>query len=321
MISTSDVRELANEHRFSTANLEKVFRLVDLLAEIYSHPFLKDCLVLKGGTAINVFLFDVPRLSVDIDFNYIGSADKDTMLQERNTIREIFDRIFKVAKYQSTPSKNYGSDRYNLWYRNVSGNRDQIKVETNFLLRVPLMKPVKSRQKKLFGVLPLPSVKILAQEDLFATKIIALLARHAARDLYDIDKLYQLKRTDIKRSILKACAIFYGVINREDFRKMSTDAIALITERDIKRTLWPLLRGNSEFDLKKAQTRVHRFVSPLLKLTSTERQFVDSFFAGQYTPALLFKSKIFNNGLAAHPMVQWKISHILKHRESSEQGV
>ena len=98
MISTSDVRELANEHRFSTANLEKVFRLVDLLAEIYSHPFLKDCLVLKGGTAINVFLFDVPRLSVDIDFNYIGSADKDTMLQERNTIREIFDRIFKVAK-------------------------------------------------------------------------------------------------------------------------------------------------------------------------------------------------------------------------------
>lgn len=80
MISTSDVRELANEHRFSTANLEKVFRLVDLLAEIYAHPFLKDCLVLKGGTAINVFLFDVPRLSVDIDFNYIGSADKDTMV-------------------------------------------------------------------------------------------------------------------------------------------------------------------------------------------------------------------------------------------------
>ena len=43
-------------------------------------------LVLKGGTALNLFLFDLPRLSVDIDVNYIGSADRDVMLEERPTV-------------------------------------------------------------------------------------------------------------------------------------------------------------------------------------------------------------------------------------------
>lgn len=154
MISPTELQDLANEQKFNTANLEKVIRLIDLLAEIYAHPFLQDRLVLKGGTAINIFLFDVPRLSVDIDFNYIGSPNKDTMIAERSTIREVFDRIIKIAKYESEFSENYGSDRYNLWYQNVSGNRDRIKVETNFLLRVPLLKPVKSRKKRLFQMLP-----------------------------------------------------------------------------------------------------------------------------------------------------------------------
>lgn len=320
MISTSDIRDLANEHGFNTANLEKVFRLIDLLAEIYAHPFLKDRLVLKGGTAINVFLFDVPRLSVDIDFNYIGSADKDKMLQERNTVAEIFDRIFKMARYQSTPWKNYGSDRYDLWYRNASGNRDRIKVETNFLLRVPLLKPLKSRKRKLFGVLPLPGVKILAPDELFATKIIALLARRAARDLYDIDQLYQSKKAEVERSKLRKCTVFYGVINREDFRRMSAAVVPLVTERDIKRTLRPLLRRDADFDLRKAKTRVSKFITPLLKLSAKESQFVGSFFKGEYLPEVLFDSKTFTDGLAAHPMVQWKIGHILKNRESSGGG-
>jgi hypothetical protein len=47
--------------------LKKVAHLLGLLDAIQSHPFLKGKLVLKGGTALNLFIFDVPRLSVDID--------------------------------------------------------------------------------------------------------------------------------------------------------------------------------------------------------------------------------------------------------------
>jgi len=54
---------------FSGESLEKVFRLMALLDALNSHPFLKARIVLKGGTALNLFHFDVPRLSVDIDLN------------------------------------------------------------------------------------------------------------------------------------------------------------------------------------------------------------------------------------------------------------
>ena len=55
--------------------LEKVFLLLDLLEAVNAHPELSGKLALKGGTALNLFLFDVPRLSVDIDFNYISNMD------------------------------------------------------------------------------------------------------------------------------------------------------------------------------------------------------------------------------------------------------
>jgi len=53
--------------------LEKVIHLLNLLEGFRAHPFLKNRCALKGGTALNLFLFDVPRLSVDIDLNYIGA--------------------------------------------------------------------------------------------------------------------------------------------------------------------------------------------------------------------------------------------------------
>lgn len=51
--------------------IEKVLHLLRLLQAMNTHPFLKGKWVLKGGTALNLFLFNLPRLSVDIDLNYI----------------------------------------------------------------------------------------------------------------------------------------------------------------------------------------------------------------------------------------------------------
>ncbi len=53
----------AEETGFRAEMLEKVAHLLGLLEALRSHPFLKDKLVLKGGTALNLFVFDVPRLS------------------------------------------------------------------------------------------------------------------------------------------------------------------------------------------------------------------------------------------------------------------
>jgi len=312
VISSVQVKQIANEHRFNTANIEKVLRLIDLLSEIYAHPFMKERFVLKGGTAINVFIFDAPRLSVDIDLNYVGSPLKEVMLEERTTLREHLERIFKLQRYEKDFTDNYGSDRYDLWYQNISGNRERVKLEINYLLRVPLLKPVVSRKRRLFGNVPLPRVSIVAPEELFASKIMALLTRHAARDLYDIYRLSTEKDFIVEKSRLKTCFIFYGVINREDFRKISVEAVDYITPREIKTTLYPLLQRELSFSLVKSKMRVKQFLEPLFRFKEKEHQFIDSFFKGQYLPELLFNSKHYSKDLPHHPMVEWKLSHIQK---------
>ena len=75
-----EIQETAATLGFRPDSLEKVFRLLSLLETLRSNAFLRPRVALKGGTALNLFLFDVPRLSVDIDLNYVGSADRDTML-------------------------------------------------------------------------------------------------------------------------------------------------------------------------------------------------------------------------------------------------
>jgi hypothetical protein len=80
-LSLDDLQREAAAAGFRTEPLEKVLRLLETLEALRSHPFLKERIVLKGGTALNLFIFEVPRLSVDIDLNYIGSADRGTMLE------------------------------------------------------------------------------------------------------------------------------------------------------------------------------------------------------------------------------------------------
>jgi predicted nucleotidyltransferase component of viral defense system len=86
-ISKQRLQQEANSTGFKMEHLEKVFLLMDLLSDFSSFPQLRDKLVLKGGTGLNLFFFNLPRLSVDIDLNYIGSVDRDTMLAERPVIQ------------------------------------------------------------------------------------------------------------------------------------------------------------------------------------------------------------------------------------------
>ena len=74
-ISPETLVSQAEATGFRPDMLEKVGLLLQLLDAIRSHPFLKDKLVLKGGTALNLFIFAVPRLSIDIDLNYVGVSE------------------------------------------------------------------------------------------------------------------------------------------------------------------------------------------------------------------------------------------------------
>ncbi len=92
-LTPQDLSREVTSTGFGGEQLEKVFRLIALLDALNSHPFLKTRIALKGGTALNLFYFDVPRLSVDIDLNYIGAADRETMLVERPKLEQAVQAV------------------------------------------------------------------------------------------------------------------------------------------------------------------------------------------------------------------------------------
>src|SRR4051812_46477599 len=88
-----EIQQTAAALGFRPESLEKAFRLLSLLEAIKSHPFLRSRVALKGGTALNLFLFELPRLSVDIDINYVGAQDRTTMLAERPKLEEAIQAV------------------------------------------------------------------------------------------------------------------------------------------------------------------------------------------------------------------------------------
>jgi predicted nucleotidyltransferase component of viral defense system len=185
-LDASYVNRVAGPDGFDAANLEKVIRLRQLLIEFHKHPFLRGKLVLKGGTAINLFYLDLARLSVDIDLNYIGQIERESMLGERPEIAKAVEQIAKALRY----TVQHGANDHALmgWYLGYSNHRDspdRIEVEINFLMRACAL-PSKVLPAVSIGDEKPCEFSVLAIEELFAGKIKAMIDRHHPRDLYDL---------------------------------------------------------------------------------------------------------------------------------------
>ncbi len=81
---------------FQRDTLEKALRLVDILKFFETDPLLSNRLALKGGTAINLVMFNLPRLSVDIDLDYAINNPKDQMITEREQITSILKKYMAM---------------------------------------------------------------------------------------------------------------------------------------------------------------------------------------------------------------------------------
>ena len=86
--------------RFAADVVEKVIRLLRLLADVHVHPFLSPRVVLKGGTSLNLFYLDVPRLSVDADMNYLGPASLEEVTAERPSLLGALQAISEGQGYR-----------------------------------------------------------------------------------------------------------------------------------------------------------------------------------------------------------------------------
>ena len=121
----------AEELGFVRDALEKVIRLADILEYFNTNPILKDSLALKGGTAVNLTIFDLPRLSVDIDMDYLITNSRKEMLESREVINGAIDRYMVSQGYTKSPkTKNpHSLDSWVYDYIGAGGNKDNIKIE------------------------------------------------------------------------------------------------------------------------------------------------------------------------------------------------
>ena len=138
----AQIRELAQNTAFPAENLEKVLRLRELLIEFHRHTILKGKLVLKGGTALNLFYLNLARLSVDIDLNYIGHVDREATLKDRPEICKAVEQITTGLGYKlQNGTDNYALREWYLNFTNYAARADRIQVEINFLMRACALPP------------------------------------------------------------------------------------------------------------------------------------------------------------------------------------
>ena len=172
----------AEELGFVRDTLEKVTRLADILEYLNRNPILKESLALKGGTAINLTIFNLPRLSVDIDMDYLVNNSREEMLKHRELINNTIDRYMLSQGYtKNVKTKNLHSlDSWVYDYIGVSGNRDNIKIEINYSLRAHIL-PVKERPIITEHFSSEYRVKTLATIEIYGSKINALLSSRPPR--------------------------------------------------------------------------------------------------------------------------------------------
>jgi len=302
------MEELSIKTNFQVDIVEKVYRLSDLLKELNEIDSIKNHLVLKGGTAINFLYFDIPRLSVDIDLDYIGSVKKEAMMHDRKIIKEILEKLYKKQGYNIDTREQYALLQSMLSYINTAGNKDKIKVEINFFNRVPVFDVVERKFVDIFGFKDF-NVITLVPEDLFGRKLRALMTRATARDLYDSYQLFT-KEIKIDKKLLRKCFIFY-LCCHGDPRNINVNILDEITPLDIKTTLHPLLRKGEKIKLDDLLKTIKPVIRNFLKFDNEEDDFITQLFDYKtYNPEILFKNIKFNTQIKEHPGIKWHLQNM-----------
>lgn len=141
-VSREQVSRCADATGFRRETMEKVLRLGEIVADVGRHPFLSTALILKGGTALNLFFGAPRRLSVDLDFNYVAGVERSKMLQDRPEVERAVQLIASARGYKvQVSSESHAGRKLFLRYVSVFDNPDHIEVDLNFLMRIPLLPP------------------------------------------------------------------------------------------------------------------------------------------------------------------------------------
>ena len=233
--------------------LDRYLAQVRLLLSVLPEIARETAFALKGGTAINLFYRDLPRLSVDLDLTWVPVADR------RSSLREIDDALDRITaaiarRYSRFDARRVagggGSDTRIM----VSGERTQVKIETSPVTRGTVYPtrsmPASDAVIERFGFV---EANVLAFEDLYGGKLHAALDRRHPRDLFDVKLLYENEglTDDLFRvfmvyvassgrpmhELLAPATPFRRDLYDQEFVGMTREAVSLEALADTARTL------------------------------------------------------------------------------------
>jgi len=304
---------------FGAELLEKVFRLMALLDALNSHPFLKTRIALKGGTALNLFHFDVPRLSVDIDLNYLGAVDRDTMLAEKPKAEQAVQAVCsrEGLAIRRMPTEHAGG-KWRLTYVGAKGDPGNLELDISFMLRTPLW-PCVTKECHRVGSIRAAPVRVLDLHELTAGKLAALLARSASRDVFDAHALLVTPGLDPAK--LRLGFVVYGGLNRKDWRTVLPGDVTA-EANEVQMELVPLLRADRAQAKRevaawagKLVAECHERLALVLPLRDHETEFIRRLNdQGEIAPELITADPAMHATLREHPGLMGKALNVRRHR-------
>lgn len=278
------------------------YKQVQLLVQVLPFIAKQRCFALKGGTAINLFVREFPRLSVDIDLVYLPVNSREEALQEicraldatGRELKGVFKDLELTEAYKSKP------DALRLI---IARNGVQIKVELSPVLRGTVYESqvleVCTAVEDQFGY---ASVSVVSFADLYAGKICAALDRQHPRDLFDVKWL--LENEGLTDEIRMALIVYLSCHNRpmaELLRPKYKDISAVYSVEFVN-------MAETEVSLDDLLTARERLVTLIHQgLTDREKAFLLS-FKNRAPDWTLINLK----GVSELPAIRWKQINLAK---------
>lgn len=277
------------------------YKQVSLLVQLLPIVGQQPCFALKGGTAINLFVRNLPRLSVDIDLAYLPMADREQALTEidqalKAIAGEVQRRLASVSVI-AQPNPKTGT----LLKLNIEGQDAVVKIEVTPVLRGSVYeaetRPVSPLVEENFGYAEVP---LLSFSDLYAGKICATLDRQHPRDLYDT--LLLLDNEGLSRELVVAFMVYLIGHNRPmaELLDPRPQPIVDIYEAEFKGMAF------EEVALETLEATLPRLVEALhSNLTDADKAFLLSFKEGKPNWEYLGIEHI-----EQLPSVRWKLLNL-----------
>ena len=309
--SKEQLMHQARSEGYKPEILEKVYRLLDVFEQIMTVPFLEDRLVLKGGTALNLFCFErLPRLSVDIDLNYIGALDREKMLEEKPLIMDTIQQIMSQNQFERHRAPMMHAGGKMVWfYPSLLGQRGSLEIDINFMYRQPLFPVVfKSPNIQEYKHLQGPVLDI---HELAAGKLSALFNRSASRDWFDVH--YLLTQMPLDKQKLKLALVTYLAMTKIDLSHMIPEQIEF-NLTDLRNRLIPVMHqasiSRNTRELKAwAAVRIGELreqLGNLLPLEKNEIMFINKIRnEGIVSPELITADTELAKKVVSHPAINW----------------